>query len=338
MIAKPLLEWFGASQRTLPWRQNRTPYRVWISEVMLQQTQVRTATPYFERWMARFPTLPSLACAPLGEVLKAWEGLGYYRRARLLHEGAKRVVAEQRGELPTTYNELLKLPGIGPYTAAAVASLAFDEAVLAIDGNVKRVAARLFLIPGEVSEKTAKAALAPHLPFEQAGAFNEALMELGATVCVPRAPHCEACPLSAHCKAFQTGQTASFPHPKARKRVPHLRRYALVCLQESALWLQQRAPDEMLGGLWGFVLREDEPRGQPLEPVQHAYTHFKITATPVIVRTPPPSGQWVDRTELETLALSRLDYKILGRLRETYLFETNLSKGAHDASQARTNR
>lgn len=319
VIAQPLLEWFARAQRTLPWRQTRTPYRIWISEVMLQQTQVATVTPYFESWMARFPTPQSLAAAPLSEVLKAWEGLGYYRRARLLHEGAKRVVAEHRGELPTSYEELLKLPGIGPYTAAAVASLAFNEAVLAVDGNVKRVAARLFVIPGEVSEKTAKAFLAPHLPADRAGAFNEALMELGATVCVPRTPRCGDCPLSTHCKAFQTGRTAEFPHPKVRKQVPHLERYALVHVRDGALWLRQRSTGEMLGGLWGFPLVETAPGGEQLRGVQHAYTHFKMTATPVLVDAPPAFGRWVDRAELGTFALSRVDYKILERVRETKL-------------------
>ncbi len=333
-IAQALLEWFAAAQRPLPWRSQCTPYRVWVSEVMLQQTQVATVIPYFQRWMSRFPTLESLAAAPLEGVLKSWEGLGYYRRARLLHAGTQEVVQAHGGRLPQTYAELLKLPGIGPYTAAAIASLAFAEPVLAVDGNVKRVAARLFLLhsenssdKGEVGEKTVKEHLGPHLLVGQAGAFNEALMELGATVCTPRTPRCAACPLSTHCGAFQTGQTSSFPQPKTRKRVPQLERYALVYIQDGALWLRRRDADEMLGGLWGFVLEDAEPPGKKLEPVRHAYTHFKITATPVLVDAPPDSGRWVERAELETLALSRLDYKILERV-----LETNPPKGAHEPS------
>lgn len=313
-FTRDLLGWFAGSQRRLPWREARTPYRVWVSEAMLQQTQVATVIPYFQRWLTRFPTLEALAAAPLSEVLKAWEGLGYYRRVRLLHEGAKHVV-RHGGVLPKTYDALLKLPGIGPYTAAAIASLAFGEPVLAVDGNVKRVAARLFCLSGEVKAGTVQEHLRPHLPETEAGAFNEALMELGATVCTPRSPRCEACPVSAYCKAFQRGQVARFPEPKIRKRVPQLHHFALVCQEGDTLWLRRRGEDEMLGGLWGFVLSEDEPPGEKLEPVRHTYTHFKITATPVVVETPPEVGRWVSLAELEALPLSRLDYKILERLR-----------------------
>ena len=312
-FTEALLAWFTARQRPLPWRDLRTPYRVWVSETMLQQTQVATVVPYFERWLRRFPTLEALADAPLEDVLKMWEGLGYYRRARLLHAGAQRVM-QYGGALPETYAELLKLPGIGPYTAAAIASLAFNEAVLAVDGNVKRVAARLFCLPEEPTPRTVKEKLEPLLPPTQAGAFNEALMELGATVCTPRAPHCHACPVSGDCSAFRTGRVGEFPHPKARKQVPHYRRFALVYQQAGKLWLRRRPENEMLGGLWGFVLSDSAPQGRQLEPVQHAYTHFKVTATPVLVATPPETGTWVETSCLASLALSKLDYKILAKL------------------------
>ncbi len=315
-FTRELLSWFSANRRTLPWREARTPYRVWVSEAMLQQTQVATVIPYFTRWLTRFPTLEALAAAPLADVLKAWEGLGYYRRARLLHEGAKRVAAQHGGVLPTRYDELVKLPGVGPYTAAAVASLSFGEPVLAVDGNVKRVAARLFCLPGEVKVRDANARLTPYLPETEAGAFNEALMELGATVCTPRSPRCEVCPVSPHCGAYRAGQVARFPEPKMRKRVPRLHRFALVCKKDGALWLRERSQSEMLGGLWGFVLSETEPVGVKLEPVRHAYTHLKITATPVVVGAPPEVGAWVKVSELDALPLSRLDYKILEQVRE----------------------
>ena len=313
-LAENLLAWFAARQRPLPWRDLRTPYRVWVSETMLQQTQVATVVPYFERWLRRFPTLGALAAAPLEDVLKAWEGLGYYRRARLLHAGAQRVAQVYGGALPETYDELLRLPGIGPYTAAAIASLAFGEAVLAVDGNVKRVASRLFCLTGEPAPRTVKVKLEPHLPPTQAGAFNEALMELGATVCTPRSPRCSECPVSGHCSAFQTGRVGEFPHPKPRKQLPHHRRFALVYQREGKLWLRQRAENEMLGGLWGFVLSDSAPQGQQLEPVQHAYTHFKVTATPVLVTTPPAAGTWIELSRLPALALSKLDYKILAKV------------------------
>jgi len=318
-FTRTLLAWFRLEQRPLPWRVARTPYRVWVSEAMLQQTQVGTVIPYFERWLTRFPTLEALASAPLADVLKAWEGLGYYRRARLLHEGAKRVSAQHGGVLPTHYDELIKLPGVGPYTAAAIASLAFGQPVLAVDGNIKRVAARLFCLPGEVKVGDANARLGGHLPETEAGAFNEALMELGATVCTPRSPRCEVCPVSTHCEAFRTGQVAKFPGPKRRKQVPQLYRFALVCHKDDKLWLRERTETEMLGGLWGFVLSENEPVGVRLGTVRHAYTHFKITATPVLVGAPPEVGSWVNVGELDALPLSRLDHKILACWREAKL-------------------
>ena len=313
-FADALLSWFAAEARSLPWRTARTPYRVWVSEAMLQQTRVRTVIPYFSRWLGRFPTAEVLAAAPLADVLKAWEGLGYYRRARLLHEGARVVVTEHRGRLPETYTDLLKLPGFGPYTAAAVASIAFGESVLAVDGNVKRVASRLYRLPGEVRALEVETRLNPHLPGRDAGTFNEALMDLGATVCTPRGPRCEVCPVSGFCEAFRAGEVARFPEPKKRKAVPEIRRYALVCRTESALWLRKRAETEMLGGLWGFVLSETEPEGVQLEPVRHVYTHFKLTATPVLVKNPPAEGRWLERSALSALALSKLDHKILATL------------------------
>lgn len=313
-FADALLAWFAAEARSLPWRDLRTPYRVWVSEAMLQQTQVATVVPYFLRWLERFPTLEALAEASLGDVLKAWEGLGYYRRARLLHSGAKVVVAEHGGRLPETYTELLKLPGFGPYTAAAVASTAFGERVLAVDGNVKRVASRLYRLPGEVKPREVETYLGPHLPERDAGRFNEALMDLGATVCTPRLPRCGACPVGRFCAAFRAGEVGSFPEPKKRRAVPQRHRYALVCRNGSALWLRERAETEMLGGLWGFVLSETEPEGEKLEPVRHAYTHFKITATPVLVAAPPAEGGWIERSALGGLALSKLDYRIMERL------------------------
>ncbi len=317
-FARTLLSWFARCQRPLPWRATRTPYRVWVSETMLQQTQVATVIPYFERWLTRFPTVEALAATPLTDVLKAWEGLGYYRRARLLHEAAKQVVTQHGGALPGRYGDLLQLPGVGPYTAAAVASLAFGERVLAVDGNVKRVAARLFCLPGEVRMRDAETKLGPHLPETEAGAFNEALMELGATVCTPRSPRCGACPVSSACEAFNSGRVAAFPEPKKRKRIPQLRRFALVYEWDTMIWLRERATTEMLGGLWGFVLSEDEPVGVRLEPVHHTYTHFKIVATPVLLDDPPDSGERVQLNALGALPLSKLDYKILERVRETH--------------------
>ena len=240
-----------------------------------------------------------------------WEGLGYYRRARLLHAGAGEVVEKHQGRLPESYERLLGLPGIGTYTAAAIASLVFNEDVLAVDGNVKRVAARLFALSGVVAEKRVKEKLLSHLPEGQAGEFNEALMELGATICTPKSPLCSSCPISKDCAAFQRGEVSSFPEPKKRKKVPHLKRYALVYQKGQLLYLRQRGKNEMLGGLWGFSLVEDAPTGKRLGEVQHAYTHFKITVTPVLIDQKPEDSEAVLLTSIPDFALSKLDYKIL---------------------------
>ncbi|MDZ7703727.1 MAG: A/G-specific adenine glycosylase [Trueperaceae bacterium] len=310
-----LLDWFAEHARNLPWRRERTPYRVWVSEMMLQQTQVATVVPYFQRWLDRFPTVEALAAAPLDDVLKAWEGLGYYRRARLLHRAARQVVDDYGGALPDSEAELRRLPGIGSYTAAALMAMAFNRDAVAVDGNLKRVAARLAMLAGEVSEGQVKATLQPYLSEGRARAFNEALMDLGATVCTPKTPRCDACPVSAYCAAFAAGRVDEFPTPKRRKETPHVTRYALLYQDEAGVWLRQRGTDEMLGGLWGFVLQQTRPEGVGLEPVRHAYTHFRITATPVIVTTPPADAVPVPLAELTALALSTLDHKLLAAWR-----------------------
>lgn len=314
-LSDALLGWFDRNGRDLPWRRDRSAYRVWVSEIMLQQTQVATVVPYFKRWLERFPSVDVLAAAPLDDVLKAWEGLGYYRRARMLHRAAQQVVSDYGGELPSSEAELRKLPGIGSYTAAALAAIAFGRDAVAVDGNLKRVAARIAMLPGEVSEAQVRATLGPYLPGGRARAFNEALMDLGATVCVPKTPRCGACPITAHCAAFAAGRTDAFPTPKQRKKTPHIERYALLYRDDDGVWLRQRTTGEMLGGLWGFVLQEAKPEGATLTPVRHAYTHFRITATPVIVARPPEDAVPVSPAELSALALSKLDHKLLAAWR-----------------------
>ena len=313
-----LLEWFARVKRDLPWRRERSPYRVWVSEIMLQQTQVATVVPYFERWLARFPDVRSLAAAPVDDVLKLWEGLGYYRRARNLHRAAQIVAFEREGVFPTTYEAWLGLPGVGPYTAAAVASIVDGEGVVAVDGNVKRVAARVFGLVGVVGEKEVRRLFTPYLP-ENPGDFNEALMELGATVCTPRNPACEACPLTNTCTAFQENRVAELPTPKPKRARPHRERYAVVDVKNGSVWLRQRTPEEMLPGLWGFVLTEEEPSGETLPAAEHVYTHFSTRVTPVLTPHGKHEGGYVKIGELETLALSTLDHKILNILRAAQL-------------------
>ena len=317
-VTSSLLTWFYKVKRDLPWRKERTGYRVWISEIMLQQTQVATVIPYFERWLERFPDLETLATAPLDDVLKLWEGLGYYRRARNLHRAAQ-VVFERGGIFPKTYEGWLELPGVGPYTAAAVSSIVNGERVVAVDGNVKRVAARLFMLDVP-NEKEVRQLLTPYLPKENPGDFNEALMELGATVCTKAAPACLFCPVQEHCQAFAAGEVSEFPKPKKRLERPHYTRYALVDFKNGTLWLRQRSENEMLNGLWGFVLSDEKPAGKSLPAVNHAYTHFSQTVTPVFTNVPEDTeGRFVSLLELDTLALSTLDHKIISVLREAKL-------------------
>ena len=311
-MTRPLLAWFKKNRRDLPWRKDRSSYRVWVSEVMLQQTQVTTVIPYFERWMAVFPTAQVLAKAPLDKILKHWEGLGYYRRARLMHKTAQVL---SQGGFPKTFEDWLELPGIGPYTAAAISSIVNNQKVVAIDGNVKRVVSRVFTL-SEVSETIASQHLDPLIPNKNPGDFNEAMMELGATVCTPKNPKCPKCPIKTHCQAFLQKRVLEFPVTKLKAVTPQYQKYALIYLDKNQLWLRQRTQEEMLNGLWGFVLEDKKPQGKSLPQVKHAYTHFRLTVIPVITSQQPTSGKFVRYKQIETLALSRLDYKILDVLRE----------------------
>jgi A/G-specific adenine glycosylase len=338
-----LLAWFSAHARDLPWRRNRTPYRVWLAEVMLQQTQVDAVIPYYERFLAHFPTVEALAGASSEEVLKLWEGLGYYARARNLHAAAK-VVVGSSGHFPETFEGLRALPGVGRYTAGAVASIAFGRDVPAVDGNVRRVLARVFAVREDVTrsrvQRELEALATSLLPPGQVGVFNEALMELGATVCTPRTPDCSRCPLRELCQAWAEGDPESLPIKRPRKRVPHYEVAAAVtCDAAGRVLVAQRHADDMLGGLWEFPggRREDgetlpeclarEMReelavvvevGEQLLVVKHAYTHFRITLHAFRCRI--ASGEprcldcaafrWVTPSELDALPMSVADRKI----------------------------
>ena len=302
IISASLLAWFADHSRDLPWRRNRTPYRVWLAEVMLQQTRVETVIPYYERFLALFPTVQHLAGAPLESVLKAWEGLGYYARARNLHAAAREIVARHGGQLPPTYEELLALPGFGPYIAGAVASIAFDQDVPALDGNARRVLARVFAVDDDIGRQSTQRGLdalaRSILSTGQAGAFNEALIELGATVCTPRKPQCCDCPLRPRCGACAEGEPERLPVRRRRRPVPHYDVTAAVTMRGGQVLVAQRKAEDMLGGLWEFPggkveageslpeCLEREMReelgvavavDELLTVVKHAYTHFRIT-------------------------------------------------------------
>jgi A/G-specific adenine glycosylase len=343
-FTRRLLAWFARHARDLPWRRERTPYRVWVAEVMLQQTRTETVVSYYERFLARFPSVRVLANASLEEVLKAWEGLGYYARARNLHAAAQEIVARHGGQLPDIFEELLALAGVGRYTAGAVASIAFGRDVPAVDGSARRVLCRVFAIHEDVSRSAVRASLerlaAGLLPPGRAGMFNEALMELGATVCTPRAPGCDRCPLRDLCRAYVQGEQEALPARRPRRRVPHYDVAAAVTVRDDGrVLVARRNEDDMLGGLWEFPggRREDgetlpeclarEMReelgveievGELVATVKHAYTHFRVTLHAfrcrVVAGAPCcldcAAFRWVTLAELDALPMSVADRKV----------------------------
>ena len=258
-IAPLLLAWYDQHARTLPWRDIHDPYRTWVSETMLQQTRVETVLGYYERFLSRFPTVADLAAAPEDDVLKLWEGLGYYSRARNLHKGAQQVVADFGGVIPATVEELRNIRGVGPYTAGAIASIAFDQPVPAVDGNVIRVVSRLKGIRENVGIPSVRRALeqeaANLVPAERPGDFNQAMMDLGATVCTPGTPACERCPLQAQCDAFAAGDADELP-VLPRKNPPKLLDYTVCLIFSGNRVLMRQRTEAMLHGLWVYPMVE----------------------------------------------------------------------------------
>jgi A/G-specific adenine glycosylase len=291
-ITAALLSHFDASRRDLPWRETSDPYAIWVSEVMLQQTRVDTVRPYYERWMERFPTAEALAGAELDDVLRYWQGLGYYGRARNLHRAARLVRERFAGALPRDLAELRELPGVGEYTAGAVASIAFGVPTPAVDGNVRRVLARLWGLEDPAAAEIRRLAAAL-VPADRPGDFNQALMELGATLCTPRAPDCGRCPLAARCRARALGEQERWPRSKARKPVPHETvETAVLRRRDGAVLLVRRPLNGFLGGLWEFPgdgapawVRELVASASAvavLDPVYQAYSHKTMTYRPTV--------------------------------------------------------
>ncbi len=348
-----LIPWFEANAADLPWRQTTNPYYIWLSEIMLQQTQVTTVIPYYERFLKQFPTVEDLAESPQDDLLKAWEGLGYYSRARNLQSAAQQVVADYDGELPQTADELQKLKGIGRYTAGAIASIAFGEAAPLVDGNVIRVFSRLFNIADDVTQTSTKndiweiaENLMGAVPAGKAGDYNQALMELGREVCKPRNPTCEVCPIAEYCQAYAEGVQEERPVKKKKAPTPH---YDVTCgliwNEVGELLITKRPDDALLGGLWEFPGGKQEPDeslpdciarelkeelgievevGDYYMQVKHAYTHFKITLhafnCTIKPTSPEPhchecSGyQWVTIDQLQEFAFAKADRKIIAEL------------------------
>src|SRR5271170_4066293 len=229
---KQLLAWFRTHQRDLPWRRSRDPYRIWVAEVMLQQTRIATVMPYYQRFLSRFPTVHSLARARETEVLKLWSGLGYYSRARNLHRAAKIIVARHHGQFPRTLDAVLELPGIGTYTAAAVLSIAFDAPLAVLDGNVARVLGRIKAIRGDLRApknwRALSAAAQDFLATQAPGDWNQSLMELGEVICTPQPPDCTECPVARHCRAYARGLTSEIPAPRRKRALVHMKIAAAI--------------------------------------------------------------------------------------------------------------
>ncbi|MCL4868363.1 MAG: A/G-specific adenine glycosylase [Anaerolineae bacterium] len=302
-LSVPLLQWWDEHKVDLPWRRGRDPYAIWIAEVMLQQTQISTVIPYYERWLAQFPTVEHLAAASLSEVLKQWEGLGYYSRARNLHAAAQTIVATYSGQLPQTAAELQKLKGIGPYTAGAIASIAFQQPVPIVDGNITRVLTRLADIPDDISQSQTQKGIwhlaGTLVPLVRPGDYNQALMELGQKICLPAMPRCAVCPAAALCQARANGTQLERPVRPRRPGLPHYHVAAGVIWRDDGRFLiAQRPLNGLLGGLWEFPGGKQEPGetlpqtlkreiseelgivikvAQPITMIKHAYTHFRIT-------------------------------------------------------------
>ena len=301
-----LLNWFGRHKRDLPWRQDRDPYRIWLSEIMLQQTRVAAVVDHYQRFLRRFPTIERLAGAREPSVLAAWSGLGYYRRARMLHAAAKKIVKEHRGRFPGSAEDLRALPGIGRYTAAAIASIAFDEPAAVVDGNVERVLQRVLgkNLAGESLWRAAGELLDRRRP----GDFNQAMMELGATICLPRQPQCLLCPVFGLCTTRGELQRAEKPTRQAKREI----RYAFDCRDGSIFLVKRPQNAALMPGMWEFPEIADANGTAAWLTLRHS-----ITVTDYVVRvmqSPVPEGvdgRWVQKSRLTTLPLTGLARKIL---------------------------
>lgn len=331
-IAAPLLAWYDASARVLPWRAPPGspapandpigPYRVWLSEVMLQQTQVATVIPYFERWTARWPDFASLAAADDAEVMSMWAGLGYYARARNLLKGARAVVADHDGRLPDNEAALLAIPGIGAYTAAAIAAIAFGRRAVVVDGNVERVVARLFTIetPMPAAKPAIRAAMDSITPDARAGDFAQAMMDLGSRICTPRNPKCLLCPIADACAARIEGAPERYPVKAAKKARPVRRGTMFWLTHGTRVWLVRRPDKGLLGGMRALPTGpwQDLPPGLAGAPVAtdwrmldatatHGFTHFELVCALAAARwdghTPPGQGEWWPVADIESAGL-----------------------------------
>jgi A/G-specific adenine glycosylase len=343
-FSRALVAWYRVHHRKLPWRETSDPYAIWVSEVMLQQTTVPAVVPYFERWMRLFPDMGMLARAPLQRVLRAWQGLGYYQRARNLHRAAGLLVRGHGGRIPDDEDALVRLPGFGPYTTAAVLSLAYGRPLPVVDANVRRVLMRITGLRGEASsrhDKILRTYLAEVFPARRPGLFNQAMMELGALICRSRNPQCLLCPVRDYCRAFLEGTQEVIPRPRRRasKKVDAV---LAVIGNGGRVLIQRRPPEGLFGGLWEFPGGKIEPGERPeaalrrevreelgaeirevrfLTTVSHAYTKFRVTLrvfSCVLERRrprPSPDRKWVTWAALPRYPMPSGSARVVGFLR-----------------------
>jgi A/G-specific adenine glycosylase len=354
-LRKALMGWYLINQRDLPWRKASDPYPIWVSEVMLQQTQVSTVLPYYHEFLKRFPNLKRLARANSQEVLKAWEGMGYYARARNLHQAAKIVISQHEGIIPQSWQNFRKLPGVGDYIAAAVLSIAFGKSYPVVDGNVKRVLSRLFVMQEPVNQSPSKKifqqAAAGLLDTQKPGTFNQAIMELGAMVCKPRNPLCRTCPAQTWCLAYQTGRISEFPRKLKKQATPQYQISVGVVFKNGRVLITRRKPEGLLGGLWEFPggkIKKDEKAAAAcireikeevnlavkidsyLCRVRHAYTHFKIQMEVFccayvagrVRLNGPVDHRCIRLDQLAKYPLPKANHKFLSQLNKWYLKKT----------------
>ena len=346
-----LLNWYLQVKRDMPWRKTRDPYRILVSEFMLQQTQVKTVIPYYKKWIKSYPTIKKLAAASESNVLKHWEGLGYYSRARNLRNSAIQIQRNYTGKVPDVLEEIQKLPGVGRYTAGAVLSIAYDKKVPVLDGNVKRVLSRLFLLREngtyKKSENKLWGAMETLLPEKGCGDFNQAFMELGATICLPKNPSCDDCPIKSFCQAKKKERQHQFPPKKTVPKISSIQVSAAVIFNKGRVYIQKRKAGGLLGGLWEFpggkvesgetekecLRREIKEElglrvriGKKIMTHRHSYTRFRVTLNVfnchIHSGTLSPSAcdewKWVNPKELDQFAFPAANVKVIKLLNKKF--------------------
>ena len=347
-ISNELIKWFKKNKREMPWRSDKTPYRVWISELMLQQTKVDQVIPFYNKWMNHFPTLSSLSKASQDEILKLWEGLGYYSRARNIYKSSRIIDEKYNGIFPSNPSEIESLPGIGPYTKAAICSIAFNLNYAVLDGNVMRVLSRIYLYDKDISLSSSKKDLQKIadriLPEGNASNFNESIMELGALICTPKKTDCIRCPIKKSCLAYKESVVLKYPFKAPKKKIPEITVGAAVIIYKNKILISQRRPGQMLEGLWEFPggKKEDQESIQEcikreikeeldidiiidkhLVTVNHLYSHFKMKMHTYFVKIKkgmPKSmeGQnfeWISLRDIRNRPFSKADLKVIDALK-----------------------